>query len=264
LVFTAYAANWATGQAVHDGFVKAGEDARHAVALAPELAEAHLALAFFLSQTLEFRRAEGEYARATALAPGSAVIIWEAGLFATQMGRTEAGLGALRRLTELDPVTQGPQDTYGYALYLARRYEAALAAYGHAISLAPDQKALQGPRGLVYYALGDFEAARSSCQEYSDVDSLVCLSVANEKFGRHDDAQATLGRFMKLRGDADAFSYAEIYAQWGDTAKAMEWLEKALRLRDSGFILLKTDPLMDPLRHEPRFQAIMRELKFPD
>jgi hypothetical protein len=27
--------------------------------------------------------------------------------------------------------------------------------------------------------------------------------------------------------------------------------------------LLKTDPLMDPLRKEPRFQAIERELKFP-
>jgi hypothetical protein len=44
----------------------------------------------------------------------------------------------------------------------------------------------------------------------------------------------------------------------------MEWLEKALRLRDSAFILLKTEALMDPLRVEPRFQGIMRELKFPD
>jgi TolB-like protein/tetratricopeptide (TPR) repeat protein len=261
--FTYYAANWATGSAVHDGFMKGGEDARHAVALAPELAEAHHALAFFLAQTLEFRRAEEEYARATALAPGSAVIIWESGLFATQMGRTEAGLAALRRLTELDPLTEGTQDIYGYALYLARRYEAALAAYGHAISLAPDQKGLQATRGLVYYALGEFEAARSGCQDDSGVDSRVCLSVAYEKLGRHDDAQATLERFMNTRGDADFYAYAEIYAQWGDTAKAMEWLEKALSRRDSGFILLKTDPLMDPLRHEPRFQAIMRELNFP-
>jgi hypothetical protein len=28
-------------------------------------------------------------------------------------------------------------------------------------------------------------------------------------------------------------------------------------------VYLKTDPLMDPLRKEPRFQAVMRELKFP-
>ena len=54
-----------------------------------------------------------------------------------------------------------------------------------------------------------------------------------------------------------------IYAQWGNRAKALEWLETALRLRDPGLVYLKTDPLMDPLRKEPRFQAVMRELKFP-
>jgi hypothetical protein len=36
-----------------------------------------------------------------------------------------------------------------------------------------------------------------------------------------------------------------------------------VRLRDPGLEFLKTDPLMDPLRQEPRFQAIERELKFP-
>ena len=46
--------------------------------------------------------------------------------------------------------------------------------------------------------------------------------------------------------------------------KALEWLETALRLRGPGLGLLKTDPLMDPLRNESRFQAVIRKLKFPD
>ena len=45
--------------------------------------------------------------------------------------------------------------------------------------------------------------------------------------------------------------------------KALEWLETALRLRDPGLVSLKTDPLLDPLRKEPRFRAIERALKFP-
>jgi hypothetical protein len=57
--------------------------------------------------------------------------------------------------------------------------------------------------------------------------------------------------------------YTTIYAQWGDRVKALEWLATAMRLRDPGLVLLKTDPLMDPLRNEPRFQAIERQLKFP-
>ena len=44
--------------------------------------------------------------------------------------------------------------------------------------------------------------------------------------------------------------------------KALDWLELALRLHDSGLVGLKTDELLDPLREEPRFQAVTRELKF--
>jgi len=44
----------------------------------------------------------------------------------------------------------------------------------------------------------------------------------------------------------------------------LDWLEKAMRLRDPGLSSLRADPLMDPLRKEPRFQAIERELKFPN
>jgi len=48
------------------------------------------------------------------------------------------------------------------------------------------------------------------------------------------------------------------------TAKALEWLETTLRVRDPGLTALKTDPLLDPLREEPRYKAIERELKFPN
>jgi hypothetical protein len=49
-----------------------------------------------------------------------------------------------------------------------------------------------------------------------------------------------------------------------DRPKALEWLDTAMRLRDPGLVYLKTNPLVDPLRKEPRFKAIERELKFPD
>jgi hypothetical protein len=77
------------------------------------------------------------------------------------------------------------------------------------------------------------------------------------------DAEAELAKLKATLGDAAAYQYATIYAQAGNRAKALEWLETALRLRDPGLELLKTDPPLDPLRKEPRFQAIERELKFP-
>jgi hypothetical protein len=55
-----------------------------------------------------------------------------------------------------------------------------------------------------------------------------------------------------------------IFAQWGETVEALSSLETAVRLRDSNVVLLKVDPLLDPLRNEPRFRAIERELRFPN
>jgi tetratricopeptide (TPR) repeat protein len=87
--------------------------------------------------------------------------------------------------------------------------------------------------------------------------------VIYDKLGRHADAEAELSKMKAEDGDTAAYQYATIYAQWGDRAKALEWLETALRLRDPGLVNVKTDPFLDPLRKEPRFQAIERELKFP-
>jgi hypothetical protein len=50
----------------------------------------------------------------------------------------------------------------------------------------------------------------------------------------------------------------------GNTVKALESLNKAIRLRHPDLEFLKTDPLIDPLPKEPRFQAIERALKFPE
>ena len=85
-----------------------------------------------------------------------------------------------------------------------------------------------------------------------------------DKLGRRTDAEAALAKMKAVNGDAAAYQYATIYAQWGDSPKSLEWLDRAVRGRDPGLPNLKSDPLMDPLRKEPHFQAIERELRFPD
>jgi tetratricopeptide (TPR) repeat protein len=84
-----------------------------------------------------------------------------------------------------------------------------------------------------------------------------------DKLGRHADAEAALAKVKALGGDAEAYQYVQIYAQWGDQSKALEWLETAVQLHDLGLEYVKTDHFLDPLRKERRFQSIERELKFP-
>ena len=94
--------------------------------------------------------------------------------------------------------------------------------------------------------------------------SLVCKAIIYQKLGRREAASVAMKRAAEQAGDAGGYQYAEIYAQWGENKAALDWLEKAMRLRDTGLPSLRVDPLMDPLRNEPRFQAIERALKFPD
>ncbi len=65
-------------------------------------------------------------------------------------------------------------------------------------------------------------------------------------------------------GNSGAIQIAMIYAQWGDFPQALEWLDTAYRLKDSGLVLVKSAAVLDPLRKESRFQEIERQLKFPN
>ena len=246
-------------------FKKAEADAQRALELAPELAEGHLALAgalFFGS--LDFTRGIEQYERAVALAPSNTQILRIYGRTAVLMGRTEAGIAASRRAVELDPLSPRSHDELGQALFYARRHEEGLAALKDAIALEPGYARAYGIAGLHYYALGNLQSARASCETTpGNYRTQWCLALTYDKLNRHTDAEAAVTKLRALGGDTLAYQYATIYAQWGDTARALQWLETAMRLRDPGLAFLKTDPLMDPLRKEPRFQVVERALKFP-
>jgi TolB-like protein/tetratricopeptide (TPR) repeat protein len=265
IALTTYAADAETDTAAREGVANAQADARQALALAPDLAQAHLALGFVSETNLDFTQASDAYERALALAPGNAEVLRLSGEFAALMGHFDTGLAATRRAVVLDPLGRPSHSVLGRALYAARRYEEAVAAFAEVISLEPNFKPTYGERGLAYYGLGDLESARASCETKPDYWlSQQCLAVIYDNLGRHADAEAVLSKLKAAMGDAAAYQYATIYARWGNRAQALAWLDTAMRLRDPGMSLLKTDPLLDPLRKEPRFQAILRELRFPN
>jgi TolB-like protein/Tfp pilus assembly protein PilF len=268
LEFNRYAegASDATDAVIHESFDEAEQDALKAIALAPDLAEGHLALAAnFKNRALDFTRANEEYERALALAPGNARVQGDYGRFAVMMGHKEPGIAAVQRAVLLDPLNPAAHSALGSALYYARRYQEATAALQDSLALDPDNAFVYGVRGLAYYALGNLQSAETSCESKPDYwYDRLCLAIVYDKRGRHADAESVLTKLMASVGDRDAFVYAEIHAQWGNTVKGLEWLERAHRLGSSDLVGLKTDPLLDPLRNDPRFRAVERALKFPD
>jgi TolB-like protein/tetratricopeptide (TPR) repeat protein len=261
-----YSQDFATAAAIREYLDRAQVDARHALKVAPELGEAHLALARFLyAGPRDFTRASDAYERAMALAPGNAQVLGEGGRFAAYMGRFDRGIAAAGRAVALDPLNPRSRSLLGEALYWARRYQDAVTTFGEVITLESDYKEAYGFRGLAYYNLGDFQSARSSCERSPDNwASRMCLAVVYDKLGRRADAEGEVKKSQAVEGDVSAaYEYAAIYAQWGNTSKALEWLDTAMRVGAPGLESLKTDPFLDPLRKEPRFQAIERALKFP-
>ncbi len=263
VALAAYARNYATGPAIHETYTKAHTDAHKAIALTPELAEAHYALAKVLEDSLEFTRASQEYQRAVALAPGNALLLGEYGVFVADMGQTEAGLAAARHALVLDPLSSDAHISVGAALMAARRYPEAIAAFTDAKGLGGSGFA-SAWQSFAYIASGDFQSARTACERADDSNKPICFALVYEKLGRHADARQALSQLQAESGDASAVFYAMIYAQWGDTARALDWLETAMRHRDPYLIRVRQNRNFDPLRDEPRFQAIERELKFPN
>jgi len=246
-------------------YAQALADARQSVALAPDLPEGYTALAAYFMATLHSAEAKEAIDHAVTLAPSDARALRAAGYFYANIGQVKTGLAMTERGLARDPVSPDAYWAHGWALYGARRYAEALPVLERAVELDGKGSTYTASLGIVKYALGDYSGAATTCEVRPDYWwHRVCLAISYDKLGRHADAAAIRAREQADAGDGDAYEYAQIDAQWGNRSKALDWLDTATRVRDAGLLAIKTDPLMDPLRNEPRFQAIVKDLNFPD
>jgi serine/threonine-protein kinase len=242
--------------------------AQRSVELAPELGEAHLALAqiraFLL---LDYAAAAPEFDRALALAPGSARVQRAYAGYAADLGHFEAAVQAARRTVSLDPQAVSAHTTLGVTLYLARRYDEALAALQHAKALSPNSHYIQISMTLSLLASGKTQQARAQCESTStplDEDFRHhCLALVYHTLGRQADAERELQQLHALNGDGSAFGYAEIYAQWGEKTQSLQWLATAQRLDNPNLQSLRVDWQLDPVRTEPQFKEIEVRMNMP-
>ena len=247
---------------------QARSSAERATALAPQLAEAHLALGVVRAAGfLDFAAAAPQYARALELAPGSAEVQTEAAAYYGLTARPEIAIAAARRAVTLDPAGFRAHLTLAETYYYARRFGEALAAIEQARQIDAGASQTAAYAAFSYLALGRYDAARQTCESRSvrldEDDRHWCLAVAYHALGKPAQAQAQLAGLKALDGEAGAFFFAEVYAQWGDRTAALKALATALRLHNAGLRLLKVDWPLDPIRDEPQFQQLAQQLKFP-
>lgn len=247
--------------------VQARESVERALKIAPHVAEAHAILGIYVKYNeLDFEGATRELDQALAGAPGNAWVLKIYGAFHAQIGHYEKGLAQMRRAIQLDPKNYEFNWDLATALWQARRFSDALAAIQRAEALKPGGTTAE-TTWTIYLGLGRLEEARRLCETPStpmqpDV-RRSCLAVVLHKLGRTQDAEHELEELQAHDGDANAFGYAEIYAQWGDHKNALDWLGRLERLRLPDLGLLRVDWMLDPIRNEPQFRALEKRLNFP-
>jgi TolB-like protein/Tfp pilus assembly protein PilF len=237
--------------------------ARKAADLAPDLGLAQTVIGHILAGKLEFAAAAAAYERGIALSPGDARVYGDSAAFLAFMARFDEAVARARRAVELDPLNSETHASLGYVYFLAGRYTDSIESSSRSVQLKECCFARIN-RGLAYFALGNYEAARQSCEVSTRYwGAELCLAIVYGKMGRRAEAETQRARLEADWGDSVAYQFVEIYGQWGDSRKALDWLDRAMQLHDPGIVRLKVDRLLDPVRAEPRFHTIVAKLNFP-
>jgi hypothetical protein len=90
---------------------------------------------------------------------------------------------------------------------------------------------------------------------------LTGVAIAQNRLGNRAAAEKAFADLKSQVGDAALYQQAEVLAQWGRLDDALQTLARAREVGDSGLIYAATDIMLDPLRHDARFQRFISALK---
>ena len=244
--------------------------AERSIALAPTLAVAHASLGFV--RAFGYRDMVGgaaEIERAQVLAPGDARVQANVAWLEMVLGHGDQAVAAARRAVRLDALNYHRHSDLVRVLYFARRFSEALTAAQKAKALYPEGREIENYTALSYLALGKPDMARQLCESpetpLDEDERLWILSLAYRALGETRQAENELAKLMALPDKSDsAYNYAIAYAQAGNTALALQWLGKVESRHDwTSLLALRSDWMLDPIRNEPEFKAILSRMNLP-
>ncbi len=238
--------------------------ARTATTLAPGLADGFSALGTALSSgKLDMRGARAPFDRSYALAPGSADVLARYATFRSNLRDHQRATEVIQRAVTLDPLNARTFRSQGDIRYNAGDQAGAIVAYRKAIELNPTQAGLNASLGFAQLMAGAYADARASfLKERSAVRRLPGLAMLARRAGDRAAAENALASLMAEYGDKSHYQYAQVYAQWGDMAKALASLQAAWELRDGGIMLMYADPLLAGLRNADGYIALSKAVGF--
>ena len=260
----------------NEGFLTASEArpraeaaAKKAVQLDSTSAEAHASLATFkLFYEFDWAGCEREFRRAIKLNPNYAFAHDQFAMALAFTGRYDESIAESRRAAELDPLspqvlidaTMAPmfQKNFPAARELARKSGELDPAYFFPVMV----------EGWADLEAGKFREAVPFLKKATTMGAppfvTAYLAYAHGAAGDRSSAMSALEALKKMSkgGQVLPFNLALVYLGFGDHARALDNLERALAADSQMMAWLGRDAIFDPLRSEPRFMALMKKLNF--
>ncbi|HEX9422260.1 MAG TPA: protein kinase [Pyrinomonadaceae bacterium] len=244
---------------------KAKEAARKAVALGDNLAESHTSLGFVSSYNYEYETAEREYKRALELNPNYPLAHQNLGVMLYRIGRQAEGMAELRRALEMEPFSTVINRLYGDLLLYGRRYDEGLAQLKKTLELEPGFRTTHLSLSCIYQLMGRYAESVESYARYQELEGKLQTAV----FARKSFAVGGWpGYLREMTGPhrpegLSPYVAATYHVQLGEKDKAFAELDKAFENREFLLLYIKIDPRIDALRDDPRYQELVRRMRFP-
>jgi serine/threonine-protein kinase len=247
----------------------ARDAAERAIALDDQLAEAHSALGFVRFRVdWDWAGAEVSLKRACELNPGHAPAHHRYALLLSALGRPGEAIAEIRRAYELDPLSLIIGTAYGRVLHFARRYDEAIAQLRRTLEMDPAFQQAHFDLGMAFAQAGRHDDALAELEsqlDRGDRRSILVAVMGNTlaMAGQPTRARAILDDLRQGRS-ADQSPSAElayVLAGLGELDEAMRMCEAACDARVGVAVFFKVEPMLDPLRAHPRFNALLQRLR---
>ncbi len=258
-----------TSTVPREAYQKAKTAALKALQLDDKLAEAHAGLAFVLcTGDLDIAGSISEFQSAIALNSNYATAHqWYGYLPLTASGRFDEAIAEGKRSVELDPLLPIINTNLGTDLIYARRYDEALAQLRKTLEIDPTFYYARYALGMALQLKGDMPGAiieyMKAQQLSDDLTAPVLLAAAKAQSGDKDAAVRMLAELEELSQHRYVRAYwrALLSLSLGNRDEAIRWLEQSIADYDGPHInFIKVDPLLDPLRGDPRFEALVQKV----
>jgi tetratricopeptide (TPR) repeat protein len=251
-----------------DGWRKAEAAAKTALALDSTSAEAYTALAYGnMIYAWNWAAAEENFKRAIAADPNYATGHHWYGDFLAGRGRLAESLAEMTRAHQLDPLSLQIGAEWGWVAYLRHRNDEAEAHIRETLALDPNYAQAHFRLGLVQIQQRRYPEAIASIKRSIDLGVFYPQGASGLAFayGVSGNKGAAIEIVNDLKGRLGRellppVSIAMAYAGLGDATRGIEWLNRGIDEHDIYIPENFFDPLLDPLRRDPRFKQVLRRM----